>query len=110
MKNFALIVALLIISIPSFSQTQISRRQIKPDAFRPVSDGVLASDGILTFDEPQKTQTISVTTDIALSMAGSGNKAHSRIYLTATGDGSHVLTFDPDWEVVGSYNPNAVNE
>src|SRR5688572_13514420 len=129
MKKFIHLIVILVISTATFGQTQVGTSQIKDnaittpkisagsvteaklaaDALRPVSGGAL-SNGVLTFDEHEKTHTLAVTSDIALSLAGSGNVQNSRIYLTATGDGIHTLTWPSDWKVTGAYDPVATNE
>lgn len=115
-----LIIFLLALSFSGFGQA-IGTNQVKDGAItpiklsagvgRPVNMGVLPSP-ILTFDQIWKSFTTDVTTDVALSVAGSGNIAHSKITIIATGDGSHVVTFPSDWIVDDGdvYDPTTVNE
>ena len=117
-----LLILFIILSFTGYSQTigtgqikdgAVTEPKLSQNALRPIDGGVLTNPE-LTFDEAQKTHTISVTSDIALTLAGSGNINYSRIYLTASGDGSHTLSFPPDWKIdpagEAAFNPNAVNE
>jgi len=117
LKIFVLIIVTLISSIATFGQG-INSNQIRDggvkkvdlndDALRPVNSGTLPS-GELTFDEDQKSYTKTVSADLPLTLAASGNLAFSRIYLTATGDGTHVITFPTTWRVTGTYVASSVN-
>jgi hypothetical protein len=130
MKKFALIIVLLIISITAFSQTTISRRQIRDDAIdstklaneavtqyklapgvgRPVISGVLPSPTLTFGPELWKEYTVTVDSDFELALAGSGNVAYSKITIRATGDGAHELGFPSNWIPVDSaqYDPNSI--
>lgn len=85
--------------------TQIKRERIEENAFRPIISGALSGTE-LTFDVPHKQYTLDVDSDIALTLAGSGNEANSRIDILATGDGSHTLTFPGNWTITGTFNAN----
>lgn len=98
--------------IPGSRLVDESVREIKlhPDALRPISSGALPSDA-LTFDEVDERFTLTVSADHALTL-GSGNVAHSKIILTATGDGSHLVTFPATWRYKNgsdSYSASFVN-
>lgn len=84
--------------------------KLDPNALLPVSGGTLPIDGVLTFDEFHKQYTTTVTANLPLTLASSGHTAGYSIIINATGDGTHVLTFDPAWRITGTYNANAVQE
>lgn len=103
-KIFILIIALLIIGLPTFGQTKVNSSQIR-DGLRPSDLGVL-SNFQLTFDKPSKKYSLDVTSDVALTLASSGNISESYIFIYANGDGSHVVSFPSDWKIKsGVYNP-----
>lgn len=113
MKNLLLSLSIFL-SIATFGQqipgsrlVDESVREIKlhDDALRPVNGGVLPS-GELTFSEPSERFSKSVTSDLALTLAASGNTAYSEILIEATGDGSHVVTFPIEWNVTGAWVPD----
>lgn len=105
-----LLIILLLLPTIGVCQTKINADQIHDDAFRAVNAGVL-SGTVLTFDRHYKKYTLDVDADIALTLAGSGNIADSRINIIATGDGTHLLTFPTDWTIKsGVYDPDAVQE
>lgn len=114
-KFFIHFIALLIISTVTFGQTQINgTTQIKDrtigeiklttGALRPINSGALSGTE-LTFDQHSKKYTLSVTSDIALTLAASGNITDSYIQIGATGDGTHELTFPSDWVITGTWVP-----
>jgi hypothetical protein len=106
MKKFILIIVLLIISVASFSQ--ITERQLRDGVVRSKDNGVLTNFE-LTFNEPRQKYSLSVTSDISLTLAASGNKDESYIFIYATGDGSHTLSFPSDWIIKsGTYNTNVI--
>lgn len=86
----------LSVTTPKIADDAVTQAKLNADALRPISGGVLPS-GELTFDESWKQYTKSVSADLALTLAASGNVAYSKITLTATGDGSHLLTFPATW-------------
>jgi len=113
-----LLIFLTTLSIAAFSQgTQINGNQIKnesigpekftPDALISASSGVLAS-GELTFDAPQKEYTKTITSNLPLTLAASGNVSRYHIYIIATGDGTHTVTWPVNWRIEGSYDVNAI--
>lgn len=89
----------------------ISPAKLSSSVGRPVVSGVL-SDFALVFDQIEEVYTLPVTADIPLTLAGSGHVAHSKITITAVGDGSHVLSFPLDWIQQGDdvYNPAATQK
>lgn len=112
-----LLTLFVLLSFTGFSQ-QIGTIQIKdnaitepklaPNALRPVSGGALPS-GVLLFDEPNETFTKTITADFALTLNGS-SVANSKMTISFTGDGIHVVTWPATWYVVGTYNVNALNK
>lgn len=118
-----LIIIFLLSASVSFGQTQINGARIQnntvtqskltADALRPVNSGTLSGTE-LTFDQVSKKYTLAVTSDIALTLASSGNVADSRINIIATGNGINSLTFPSDWvlDPAGetAFNPNATNK
>lgn len=92
------------ITAPKISAGSVTQTKLAADALRPV-DGGAFSGTQLTFDQPEKKYTLTVSSDKALTLAASGNVAESRIVMTVTGDGSHLLTFPTTWKVTGSYSP-----
>ena len=121
MKHILLLL-LFLISIAGFSQTigtpqlkdgAVTEPKLAPNALRPIDGGVL-SNYELVFDEVQKKYTLLVSSDIALTIAASGHTAYSRIYIVASGDGSHALTFPSNWILDTSgaltYNPGSINK
>lgn len=114
MKNF-LTILFVSLSIFGYGQTigtsqirdaAITQPKLAPNALRPVDGGVL-SNFELTFDQPSKKYTLTVSSDIALTLASSGNIASSFIYIYATGNGTNDLSFPSDWVIKsGTYNPS----
>ena len=115
-----LLIIFLFISVTALAQTQINgATQIKdlsipvikftPGALRPVSSGVLSTGVLLFGPEVQKKYTKTVSADLALTLDGSST-ADSKIILTFTGDGSHVVTWPASWDIEGTYDPNSTNK
>ena len=103
---------LLIASVCYGQPTKIKKERIEEAAFKPTTMGVLPGTE-LTFSGYHRWYTLSVTSDMALTLAASGNVANVEIHIIATGDGTHLLTFPSDWEVGNgsyTYDPNKVNE
>ena len=115
-----LLILFIALSFTGYSQTigtgqikdgAITEPKLNQNALRPIDGGVL-EDPELVFDEVSKVHTVNVTSDIGLTLASSGNIAYSRIIITATGDGQHVLTFPSDWIKRGTrdYDPSATQK
>lgn len=106
---------ILFLVIASFcygQKTKIKADQIDESALRSQSGGALSTPWEVTFDKPKKKYTLSVTSDIELSMAASPD-VDSEIIIIATGDGTHLLTFPSDWEAGNNsdvYDPNKINK
>lgn len=76
-----------------------------------VESGALANPWALTFDIYHRYRTLSVTADIALTLAASGKVSQTFETLVVTGDGSHVLTFPAAWIMLGdTFNFNKIQE
>lgn len=108
-KIFILIIAALIISVQTIGQTRVRANQIQDGSLRPYDAGTFTG-STLTFDYYKKHYNYSVTADVALTLAGSGNTAYSYIQMTVTGDGSHVLSFPPTWTINGAFDPDKIQE
>jgi hypothetical protein len=80
-----------------------------PDALRPPSAGALSDPELLFGPDYHKRYTLSVTENILLTL-DAASTADSWIYITATGDGTHAITFEQGWRITGTYNANAVQE
>lgn len=85
----------------------VTEPKLNANALRPINSGALSGTA-LTFDKAFKKYTLAVTSDKALTFAS--GVADSRIIITATGDGSHVVTFPSTWIVSGAYNPNLIQK
>ena len=58
-----------------------------------------------------KKYTKTISSDQSLTLAASGNVADSYIFLTTTGDGSHLLTFPGNWVMKGdAFDPEKIQE
>src|SRR5688572_24706032 len=100
--------------------TQITTRQLKDglvtepklntNALRPVDGGALSNFELTFGPSYRKKYNLTVTSDIALTLAASGNVADSFINIIATGDGAHDLDFPSDWNITGEFNPNQVQK
>jgi hypothetical protein len=108
---------LVSLALSGYGQTQINGAtqirdgsipevKLASDVGRPINSGTLST-GVLTFDEVKERFTKTVTTDLVLSLSGSGNVAYSQIILELTGDGTHTVTWPTSWEITGTYNPEA---
>ncbi len=109
----------LLASFSGFAQTQIpgskiidgtvTEPKLAPNALRPIEGGVL-TDPELVFDKDEKFYTVSVTSDISLTLDAVGNVAHSKIIIKASGDGSHTLSFPATWIMKGdkTYDPTRI--
>ena len=108
-----LILLFVVIASVCYGQpTKIKKQQIEEAAFKPTPMGVLSGTE-LTFSGYHRQYTLAVTSDMALTLAASGNVANTEIYIIATGDGTHLLTFPSDWEVGNgsyTYDPNKIND
>lgn len=99
------------ITTPKIAAGSVSEVKLAADVGRPIDSGVLAS-GVLTFDEVREVFSKTVSADLALSLAGSGNIAFSQIILNLTGDGTHEVTWPTEWDInfpdgtEGVFNPD----
>lgn len=118
MRNL-IFIPLFLIVVACSAQTRINGARIidgtvapekfTADALRPTTAVLPGPE--LTFDEPHKVYTHTMSADIDMLLAESGNVAHSRIDLIVTGDGSHVMTFPATWVMRGdAYNSNFIQE
>lgn len=117
---FSLLLSILLIAnLCGNAQTRISTSQIQDGAVTPAkmsSDAKRPPSAVLeftelTFDLPHKVFTHTITADTPITLAASGNIAHSRIDLIVTGDGIHTMTFPSNWTMKGdAFNINSIQE
>jgi hypothetical protein len=112
-----LIALFLLLSFSGFSQTigtsqikdgAITEPKLAANALRPVDGGSLSDYALVFGPDYRKKYTLSVTSDIALTLSGSTQTADSYIFISTVPDGVHVISFPSDWimKSVVSFDPN----
>jgi hypothetical protein len=101
-----LITLFLLLSFSGFSQTigtsqikdgAITEPKLAANALRPVDGGALSDPALVFGPDYRKKYTLSVTSDIALTLSGSTQTADSYIFISTVPDGQHVISFPSDW-------------
>lgn len=97
------------ITAPKISNGAVTSEKLSSTALRPTTAALPGPE--LTFDQPYKVYTLTMSADINMLLAASGNVAHSQIDLIVTGDGSHVMTFPSTWVMKGdAFSAGSVQE
>lgn len=85
------------VTAPKLATGSVTQDKLSEDALRPSDEGVLSDPALVFGTDYRKNYTLSVTSDIALSLSGSAQREDSYIFIKTIPDGQHSVTFPTEW-------------
>lgn len=86
------------ITTPKLSSGSVTQDKLSSDALRPADGGTLSNYELTFGPQYRKKYSLTVSADIALILAESGNTADSYIFIETVPDGIHTLSFPTNWK------------